>query len=221
MSEISHTLRNLYNADKVALLCSHVSPPNILPSTYSQGCNRKFISWLGKYPWLRYSTQLNAVFCGPCSLFLEDRHNKGLLVNRPFSNWVKISSTLKSHSQLAYHRDSLQLADVTKTAIENPATRIDAMTNTALQSRIDTNKHILQQIVRAITFLAKQGLPLRGDKENIRCASKQNPGNFLALLKSYAETDPILLSHIYLPRARNVTYLSPRSQNEIINVIGL
>ena len=43
------------------------------------------------------------VFCGTCSVFVEDRHNKGLLVNWPFTNWVKLSDILKSHSQLAYH----------------------------------------------------------------------------------------------------------------------
>ena len=48
----------------------------------------------------------------------------------------------------------------------------------------------------------------------------RNPGNFLALLKSYAETDPILSKHIYHPRAKNAAYISPRSQNDIISVIS-
>ena len=52
------------------------------------------------------------------------------------------------------------------------------------------NTHILQQIVRGVIYLAKQGIPFRGDVEKI--SSTKNPGNFLALLKSYAETDEIL-----------------------------
>lgn len=48
----------------------------------------------------------------------------------------------------------------------------------------------------------------------------RNPGNFLALLKSFAETDPILFQHLYHPKSKNVTYLSPQSQNDVINVIG-
>ena len=74
------------------------------------------------------------------------------------------------------------------------------------------------KIVRAILFLTKQGLALRGDVEDV--CSQKNPGNFLALLAMLAESDSVLHSHLYQPKAKNVTYLSPRSQNEIINVIG-
>ena len=51
-------------------------------------------------------------------------------------------------------------------------------------------------------------------------SSGRNPGNFLALLKVFAETDPVLQSHLRQPRLRNATYLSPRIQNEIISIIG-
>ncbi len=67
-------------------------------------------------------------------------------------------------------------------------------------------------------YLAKQGIPFRGDVEKI--SSPKNPGNFLALLKSYAETDEILYNHLYSPKLRNATYLSPTTQNDIINIIG-
>ena len=80
------------------------------------------------------------------------------------------------------------------------------------------NRHILQQIVRAILYLAKQGLAFRGDKEII--TSSGNPGNFLALLSMLADTDQVLYNHLHQPRARNATYISPRSQNEVIDVIG-
>ena len=103
--------------------------------------------------------------------------------------------------------------------ITNPSTsRIDVISDTHLQARIAQNKHILKQIVRAILFLRRQGLAFRGDKEDVN--SSTNPGNFLALLKHYAETDDILKVHLENPQAKNVTYLSPRSQNDIINVIG-
>ena len=59
------------------------------------------------------------------------------------------------------------------------------MVSSALQSQIAENKHILQQIVHSIIFLAKQGLPFRGDVEDV--TSGKNPGNFLALLAMLAE----------------------------------
>ena len=92
------------------------------------------------------------------------------------------------------------------------------MINTALQDRLATNKHILQEIIRAILHLAKQGLPLRGHREQI--SSSSNPGNFLVLLKDRATTDTILKKHLEQPLSQNGTCLLPRSQNEIINVIS-
>ena len=77
------------------LSIDHVALPNVLPCTHSYGGNRKDgVSWLERYPWPLYSPKLDAVFCGPCSLLLPSvqRRDKGLLVNRPFSNWVKIAT---------------------------------------------------------------------------------------------------------------------------------
>jgi hypothetical protein len=92
--------------------------------------------------------------------------------------------------------------------IENPASRIDVLTNSTLQAQITENKHILRQIVRTILFLAKQGMAFRGDVEDI--SSNKNPGNFLALLAMLAENDGILHGHLHQPRARSATYLPDR-----------
>ena len=223
IDEKCHTLNSLSNSEKYSYIFKHNPPPRVLPSTFSHGCNRKFkIAWMNKYPWLRYSTKLDGVFCGPRAILLSSnsRHDKGILVNKPFNNWVKISNTLTKHSHLVYHSDCMQAADALKDSIVNPTScRIDIISDTRLQTRIIQNKHILQQIVRAVLFLGKQGLAFRGDKEDIN--SSKNPGNFLALLKDYAEHDEILKAHLQHPQARNATYISPRSQNDIIDVIGI
>ena len=51
-------------------------------------------------------------------------------------------------------------------------------------------------------------------------STMKNPGNCLALLRMFAKTDNILHNHLQQPRARNATYISPTTQNEIINIIG-
>lgn len=125
--------------------------PAVFPSTFSHGCQRRFNhSWLDKYPWLIYSPKLDGVFCGPCALLLPNsmsRAEKGLLVNRPFSNWIKTSSTLASHSSLHYHRHCLAMADSLKSSVNNPAARVDTMFSGAVQINIEENKHIIRQIV--------------------------------------------------------------------------
>ena len=113
----------------------------------------------------------------------------------------------------------MQYTDILKNSIDNPASRIDVMANSDIQMRMDENRQIIRQIVRAILFLGKQRLSFRGDNEDLNIT--KNPGNFLALhIKCFSESDSILFDHLNKPRAKNATYISPRSQNEIINVIG-
>ena len=123
-----------------SLLFHHIQPPNILPSTFSCG-NPKFnISWLEQYPWLRFSPKLDAIFCGPCSLLLNsaERKDKGMLVNRPYSNWVIISNALSSHASVHYHHDCLGIADSIKITVDNPRSRIDAMFDKHKAMKIST-----------------------------------------------------------------------------------
>ena len=214
---IDDKCRAVSKDEKYSLLYKHIPPPTTFPSTFLHGNNRKFSnSWLERYPWFLYSPKLNAVFGGPCSLLLpsSQQKDKGLLVNRPFSIWVKLNKILNNHSMVNYHRHCLQDVDILKSTIDNPARRIDVMASSALQIRMNENKHILRQIVRAIIYLGRQGLPLRGDNEEVNHC--KNPGNCLALLKNYAQTDEILFNHLNSPRAKNATYTSPRSENIIL-----
>ena len=59
---------------------------------------------------------------------------------------------------------------------------------------------------------------LRGRREKLD--QSENPGNFLALLKVFSEGDPTLAAHLQTETVSRVTYLSPQSQNEMIDVIG-
>lgn len=112
----------------------------------------------------------------------------------------------------------MQDAEILKSTLETPHSRIDVSISTTLSQRIQDNKLTIHQIVRAIIFLAKQGLPFRGDHEDL--SLDKNPGNFLAIVKVFAENDEVLRQHLSNPRAKNATYISPKSQNELINVIG-
>ena len=87
--------------------------------------------------------------------------DKGALVTTPFSNWVKISEQLSNHARNKYYARCVQDADILKETVENPSARIDVMVSSASQNRLAENVHILRQIVRAVLYLAKHGLPLR------------------------------------------------------------
>ena len=86
------------------------------------------------------SPSVDGVFCGPCSVLLSAhaRKDKGVLVNRPFSNWVKMSDVLLKHSKHLYHRESLQAVNDLKVTIQNPSSRVDKMLSSTLQSQMET-----------------------------------------------------------------------------------
>ena len=44
-------------------------------------------------------------------------------------------------------------------------------------------------------------------------------GNFLAIVKEIANSNPILKEHIEKPIRKDLTYFSPKSQNELIDLI--
>ena len=125
---------------------------------------------------------MNGVFCAPCAILLTNRQRKAAFVNQSFSNWSKLSEKLSNHSSLAYH-EALSLADTVKTSVENPSSRIDVMTSSVIQCRMEENNQILMQIVRAILFLGKQGLPFRGTIESVE--TSQNPAIFYRCLKYF------------------------------------
>ena len=149
------------------------------PDTYMNKCNRSCQqNWLScsKYPWLMYSPKLDGRFCLPCVLFAKNRGGKGVLVNAPFTRWTKLSSVVGGHETLEYHRDYLTVAEE-----ENPKQTIAGQFNNDKVERAIQIRVIMEHITRAILFLRKQCLALRGKGEDSKRGS--NPGSRLSLLK--------------------------------------
>ena len=74
--------------------------------------------------------------------------------------------------------------------------------------------------VEAVLFCARQCIGLRGRAATEDLSTNGNPGNFLAALKMISQHDEKLKKHLEKPTLKNATYLSPQTQNEIIDVIG-
>lgn len=208
---MDHPIDGKSNARKYSLLFQHVSSPCTLPTKLSHGCYRKFnTAWLDKYPWLRYSRIRDGLFCGACFLLLpKDKQKDKVARELTIFELGQDQWCLSTHSNHSYH--VLQSADVLKSSIENPASRIDVMVSSALQSRIAENKHIVRQIVRAVIFLAKQGWHFEAMWKIF--VLRRILVIFWPCWAMLDETDRVLHNHLYLG-------LGTKSQNEIINIIG-
>ena len=64
---------------------------------------------------------------------------------------------------------------------------------------------------KGVLFCGRQFIALRGDKEALN-----QTGNLGSFLKVLADHDPLLKSHLQHRRMRNATYVSPMTQNAII-----
>ena len=216
--EVEDTVIALSRGKKYELLTQHFSPTSHykFPGTYENGCLRSFRYEYFNRPWLKYSPHLDAAFCVPCALFVSNRSNKQSLVTKPFRKWTRYTSVIVEHAEKSYHRDAMIAAQTFRESIENPSTTLTCVFDKEKEKRIEENRQILKAITRAVLYCGRQCIALRGHREKL--TQSENPGNFLALLKVLSESDPVLEAH--LKTGGRVTYLSPQSQNEMIEVIG-
>ena len=152
------------------------------------------------------------------TVFARNRENLGVLVNKPFTNWVKVNNVCGGHATNGFHIRAVEAGLDFQRLIEQPELNIDVCMNTQLFNRIQENCHIIRCCAECIFYCGRQCIALRGDTERLN--QPGNPGNFLAMLTVVANHDPVLKAHLENPRLRNATYISPHTQNEIIDIIG-
>ena len=75
-------------------------------------------------------------------------------------------------------------------------------------------------MAEAILLCGRQCIALRGDNESLKDDNPSNIGNFLSILKLISKYNETLASHLKNPAMKCVTYLSPQTQNELLDVIG-
>ena len=113
---------------------------------------------------------------------------------------------LKNHVQSACHRAAVD----TIITLPGTTTDIGEQLSQQHQREKEQNRKMLMKIVSSLKYLARQGLPIRGDGNEI-------DSNFTQLLKLKGEDDPSILD--WLERKAN-KYTSPEVQNDLLKVMG-
>ena len=88
-----------------------------------------------------------------------------------------------------------------------------------LKQRYQVYPKFVEALARVVHLLGKQGLALRGHRESSEDASN-NQGNFLTLVHEIAHYYPLLKNHLDDSLRKDVEYLGPKGQNELIDIIG-
>ena len=217
------------------LLNCWTPPGNYTYPPITDGSRKRYFngSWLTLFPWLAYSEYLSGAFCKICVMFL-DRNNKqvgkggmqkvGSLVISPFTNYKKAINTFNTHSQLAYHKDCCVKSETFKRMTETYGLDIRDQLNQQRMQQKQTNRDRLVPIIETILFLGRQELAFRGHrgesaKLNI-AEPNENDGNFRAALRLRLRAGDSVLKEHLMSSGANAKYLSPKIQNEIINICG-
>ena len=137
------------------------------------------LHWLDQFPWLSYSSILSGGICRHCILFPEQPgrgeglghgSRSGVLVLTPYqSSYSKAlgkSGVLVCHENTVMHQRATERADLFVRNYYHSNERIDSRLHKQGDNLAEENKHILCKIILAVEFLAKQGLPFRGHRDD-------------------------------------------------------
>ncbi|CAG2214457.1 unnamed protein product [Mytilus edulis] len=169
--------------------------------------------WLTENPWLRYSMNDDALYCAPCVLFGRQESKDKLFINK-VTDWSNLACFVKRHLKDGSPHFTYQaMADdfvkvCSKDSKEEP---IIYKICEYKKTQVNRNRHILLKIMESLLLCGKQNIAIRGHTPE--------RSNFMAILNSKAQGDPILTEHLANGNSR-AKYTSPDIQNEIINIIG-
>ena len=210
--------------EKVYVPCDNFSFPK-LPK------GRAFRShWLVKFPWLKYSPSANGGFCLPCCLFSHKTKSKsqGLLISRPVLPSADSTGQFNRHcSGNGLHSFCQNLFQTFLDTFHGKTVPIDVMVDSMRVKKIKENQSVLLPIIDAIIFCGRQGVALRGHRDDSsyypppgEYSTGGNVGNFIELINfGIRRGDESLKCH-YEKHFKNASYLSKSTQNDIIKCCG-
>lgn len=181
--------------------------------------------WLSKFPFLAYSKSQDGLYCVSCVLFpvaAKQGSCAKLLLTEPYRKWKDAMQDCRDHSNLEYHKNSFARMKAFQETFANPSHRVDHSITTQMSKVVESNRTFLSSVLRAIEYLGRQGLALRGNADDGDLLNDDgiiNKGNFRELLSLMCVTDEHLRTHLE-KSLRNATYISKTTQNKLLGCIG-
>ncbi|CAG2219885.1 unnamed protein product [Mytilus edulis] len=163
-------------------------------------------SWFKEHPWLRYSISTFALNYGSCTVFADKGAKDKLFIN-PVTGWVKVSRVWYSSRKIRIVSCREVAAEHFKNVKSGKTESVISTFSSSKKEQVLRNRHILDKIIRALLLCGKQNIAIRDHTEE--------RSNFMAILREFAEDDPLLKEHIQSTTAR-YKYTSPEVQNDLL-----
>ena len=187
-------------------------------------CKRRFrLSWLDKYPWLRYSQSTNGAFCLPYVLFGNRFPSKSLKLKKlylePFDKWSDAIRSFSMHESTknGLHEFTMPIFNSFTNEMSGKSQPINVIIDTKLKEKISKNRLILHSIVDTIIFCGRTNAPLRGHRDNSKylpeagAYSGCSTGRFNKLLNFAVWNGNTVLGSYLDSYSKNASYISKTS----------
>ena len=165
-----------------------------------------------------YSKVEDAIFCLPCVLFATKE--LGQFVCTGFNAWSRKTKRFACHNSTQYHQLALSHADALKFSFIRPESSITNCLLLINGSNIVTNRAIIKCMAEVILPCGKQCIALHGHKDDNTAEPSTNKGIFLAFLEYSMKSGNTIFANQFKTAAKNATYTSKTTQNELIKCIS-
>jgi len=135
---------------------------DLLPIRMYGNTKRTFqCNWLSLYPWLHLDCQRGKVLCFVCGKFhlqggFKNMQPELAFVTEGFNGWKDAVESFKKHEKSSTHLKAVQSQSKSSIAVQ---------LSTQHAKDQEHNRDALLHIIRALKYLARQGLAFRGDEE--------------------------------------------------------
>ena len=175
--KLQRNVRPLTDQEKFFALSNHFVPPATFRFPYGIQNGSFQLRWLSQYNGLVYSESDEGGYCKFCILFGNTASSipPGVLVTRPLTNLQKASEKLREHftgigSNCAckYHLTSVEKASQFTFVMQGEHLPIDQKISSIRAQRVEENRKKLKSIAETVIFCGRQGLALRGHRDDLK-----------------------------------------------------
>ncbi|CAF4162315.1 unnamed protein product, partial [Rotaria sordida] len=167
-------------------------------------------TWFQLYKWLEFSEMTKRAYCFVCRYaYSEGQSEKGFTVDG-YNNWPVAIAKFNRHQATVSHKHA---NDLWVNAVKNHKNNNDVakQLNRQHEKQTSENRLYLKEIIRTVLFLARQGLALRGHRED---EESENKGNLLELLELRSLDNDFIKSKL-----KSLQYTHHSIQNELLYLI--
>ena len=180
--------------------------------------------WFRDFNFISYSVRHDGLYCNTCVLF-HTEHSRpnmdrvNMLVTKPYRNWTDAKSDLKTHSVTEAHNLATAKKEAFIRTYNQPAARIDNIMAVCTKAVIEKNRTFLTSILKCVELCGRNGLALRGHRDDATNIDKTHQGNFKNLLDFRIDAGDITLKEHLETSRKNASYIPKTTQNQLLDCV--